>query len=67
MTVFAFGRFTSMPDHNTSTPLIAPGTNLKNIFTIGLADGGGDFDAASDVVNGAYRDLDISASNPDSL
>lgn len=67
MTVFGFGRFTSLPDHNTTTQLLPPGNNLNNVFTIGLADGGGDFNAASATINGVYRGQSVTFGTPGEL
>lgn len=61
MTVYGFGRFTSFPDHNTTTQLLPSGDGINNVFTFGLANGGGDFNTASDLINGKYRDVTISA------
>jgi hypothetical protein len=53
MTVFGFGR------HNV--PGLAPERLLsgQNVFTIGLHDGGADFAAASDHINGSYRNVSV--------
>jgi hypothetical protein len=59
MTVFGFGRYTSLPDHGTSTPLLSSGSDLNDQFTIGLADGGGSFSSASATINGAYKSLTV--------
>lgn len=48
MTVFGFGR-----DNDASNPLLM--TSQNNVFTFGIADGGGDFNAASGQINGVYR------------
>ncbi len=56
MTVFGFGR------HNNpgSDPdLLIPGSATPSTFTIGLADGGSDFNSASGTIKGAYKDVSI--------
>jgi hypothetical protein len=67
MTVFGFGRFTSMPVHHTSTSMMQPGTNLNDTFTIGLVDGGGDFSASSALINGKYRELAVTQGTAESI
>ena len=52
MTVFGFGR-----DDNASQSDLMTAQN--NVFTFGFADGGGNFNAASGVINGAYRDVTV--------
>jgi hypothetical protein len=50
MTVFGFGR-----DNDAADPNRERMTAQNNTFTFGIADGGGDFDAASGQINGVYR------------
>ncbi len=54
MTVFGFGR-TGL-NHNQLPQM----TDTPNVFTIGLNEGGDDFNAATDLINGAYRDISLS-------
>jgi hypothetical protein len=57
MTVFGFARQNAV-DHSTTSQLFTAG-DTPNVFTIGLADGGSDFGAASGVVKGAYKALTV--------
>jgi hypothetical protein len=62
MTVFGFGRHNN-PGANPDQLLTA----APNVFTIGLADGGADVNAASATINGAYRELTLTAGSPASI
>jgi hypothetical protein len=54
MTVFGFGRRNN-PGAGPDLLLTAE----NNVFTLGLADGGGSFDAAAGIIKGAYRDVTV--------
>ena len=52
MTVFGFGRDNNLSGNQRELLSAAP-----NSFTMGLADGGTDFNAAAAVINGSYQPL----------
>ncbi|MBC8106884.1 MAG: hypothetical protein H7Z14_09870 [Anaerolineae bacterium] len=54
MTVFGFGRDDTQQDPNRHKM-----TSQNNVFTFGIAGGGGDFNAASAAINGTYRDVTV--------
>ncbi|HEY7090884.1 MAG TPA: Calx-beta domain-containing protein [Tepidisphaeraceae bacterium] len=65
MTVFGFARQNAL-DHSSTSQLFDPGST-PNTFTIGIANGGDNFSAASTLINGAYRDISVTAGSPDAL
>lgn len=54
MTVFGFGR-----DNDVSDPDRQKLTAQNNVFTFGLADGGGNFNASAAVIRGSFKDLNV--------
>ena len=52
MTVFGFGR-----DNDAGGADHAKMTAQNNVFTFGIANGGGDFNATSALINGVYRPM----------
>jgi hypothetical protein len=55
MTVFGFGR------DGTTASL----TGISQRFTIGIADGGGNFNSAAGTINGSYKDVSVQLSAPE--